>query len=257
MNVFKILAKVALAGLMALLCVGCDGRQEVAMQAKDETIRKQETLIAQDQADKDKLEDANTNLARQNTQLAEKNAEATVAMQGKMNELEDVIKDLGLKVAQNKAGTGVAPNGDVSIEKHSDNNVHIIVADKVLFSSGRADLKASSHPMLMKVAQAIKTKFPHNSIRVEGHTDGTPIVINKNKYKDNMDLSMARSRAVYDFLIKDGGLPASKLFTAGYGEHSPLVFPEKTAADKAKNRRVEIVIMPSDVKVQKDQLAKK
>lgn len=256
MKLFNALSKVALAGLIALLCVGCDGRKEEAIANKDDTIRKQETLIAQERADKDKLAAANDDLAKQNTELARENTQATIAVQKEVNDLEGAIRDLGLKVAQNKAGTGVGANQDVSIEKH-DNNVHIIVANQVLFGSGKADLKSTSHPMLLKVAQTIKNKFPHNSIRIEGHTDSTPVVRNKDKYKDDMDLSIARSRAVYDFLIKEGGLPASKMFTAGYGEHQPLAYPEKTAADRAKNRRVEIVIMPSDVKVQKDQLAAK
>jgi outer membrane protein OmpA-like peptidoglycan-associated protein len=69
-----------------------------------------------------------------------------------------------------------------------------------------------------------------------------------------MALSVARAQAVYAFMVKQG-IPSGRLYTAGYGEHQPLVTPEKTAADRAQNRRVEIVIMPSDVKVQKEPLA--
>jgi flagellar motor protein MotB len=81
------------------------------------------------------------------------------------------------------------------------------------------------------------------------------VVHNKAKYPDNMALSVARARAVYDFMIKDGGIAAAKMYMAGYGEFQPLVHPEKSATDRAKNRRVEIVIMPSTVSVQKEQLA--
>jgi len=113
-------------------------------------------------------------------------------------------------------------------------------------------LKTSSHDMLKKVSNTIKSKWPNNYIRIEGHTDKVPVVQNKDKFKDNMALSISRSRAVYDYMIKDGGIAANRMYTAGYGEHQPLVNPEKTAADRAKNRRVEIVIMPQNVKVQKE-----
>ena len=86
-------------------------------------------------------------------------------------------------------------------------------------------------------------------------TDSTPVVRNKDKFKDNMELSIARSRAVYDFMMREGGISANKMYTAGYGEYSPIIHPEKTASDRAKNRRVEISILPTNVKIEKEKMA--
>jgi chemotaxis protein MotB len=124
----------------------------------------------------------------------------------------------------------------------------------VLFDSGKADLKSSAAPTLKDICSTIKQRYPNNFIRVEGHTDSTPVVRNKDKFKDNMELSIVRSRAVYDFMIHSGGIAANKMYTAGYGEFQPIVRPERTASDRAQNRRVEIVIMPTDVRIEKQKM---
>jgi len=260
MSWYATVSKFALAAGVVLLSAGCSGRKEVAIAAKDAEIRKQEELIAQERADKEKYAEMNKALADQNKELAEKNGALAAqtlasqqAMQNKMSDLEAAMKDL--KLVQAKPGAD-APGGEAGTwHKDKDGNIRIIVANTVLFESGKADLKTSSHSMLGSVCKTLKSKFPSNFIRVEGHTDSTPVVHNKAKFPDNMALSIARSRAVYDFMIKDGGIAASKMYTAGYGEFQPIVHPEKTAADRSKNRRVEIVIMPENVKVTKERLA--
>jgi flagellar motor protein MotB len=257
MSFYTTLSKFTLAGSALLMVAGCTGRKDMAIAQKDSTIRNQEALLAQERADKDKLAEQNKALADQNNELAvnsakaaKENADRTAAMQAQLNDLQATMAGIDKKWTQSKPGEGAA-DGSGTYSVHADGSIHITVASSVLFDSGKADLKASSHDMLSKVCSTIKSKWPNNAIRVEGHTDGTPVVHNKDKFKDNMALSIARSRAVYDYMIQTGGLPANHMYTAGYGEHQPLV-AEKTAADRAKNRRVEIVIMPANVKVQKE-----
>jgi len=260
MGWYGTMAKCVLAGGVILLgATGCGERQKVAIAAKDETIRRQEELIAQERADKDKLAEANKDLANQNGQLVENTArrDKEVAAQSaetaqKLAMIAAAMKAMDDKIAAVKAKEGVPEGAKSAYDVRADGTIHIIVASTVLFDSGKADLKSSADSMLMNVASTLKKQFPNNYVRVEGHTDSTPVVHNKDKFPDNMALSIARSRAVYDFLIKQGGISANKLYTAGYGEHQPLVWPEKTVADRSKNRRVEIVIMPDNVKVQKD-----
>ena len=258
MGRFAAVVKIALAAGVVLLAAGCGEREKVAISAKDDTIRKQEELIAKERADKDQLNKANEALADQNKQLAEKNAQIAVqtdarvaAMGQKVDGLEQLIRDL--KVAQRPAD-GLKEGQELGIGTRNGAIV-LTVAGSALFDSGKAELKSSAHSMLLNVCKTVKARFPGNCIRVEGHTDSTPVVHNKAKYPDNMALSLARARAVYDFMIKDGGIAAAKLYTAGYGEFQPLVHPEKSSADRTKNRRVEIVIMPASISVQKEQLA--
>ena len=266
MNWYGSIPKAVIAGGLVLLCTGCTGRKEVAIAAKDDQIRRQETLIAQEKADKDALNEQNKALADQNNQLAEKNAKIAQeqvaqtaalnakldAQNSKIDQQDALLKDLGDKwgksqVAMNPGGGGVS--------QHSDGSIHLTVAGSALFEPGKAELKPSSHAVLMKIASTIKSRYPNNYLRIEGHTDSTPIVHSKEKFKDNMELSLARATSVYTFLSAQGGIPSKRMYTAGYGEHQPIKFPEKTAADRAANRRVEIVIMPQGVHVQKDSLA--
>lgn len=258
MGRFATVVSIALAAGVVLLAAGCGEREKVAISAKDDTIRRQEDLLVKERSDKDQLAKTNDALADQNKQLVDKNFEAekqtaaqVAAVNQKVDGLEQLIKDL--KLSQRPAD-GLAAGQDMGVGTRGGAIV-LTVAGTSLFDSGKAELKSSAHTMLLNVCKTIKSRFPANCIRVEGHTDSTPVVHNKAKYPDNMALSLARARAVYDFMIKDGGIAAARIYTAGYGEFQPLVKPEKSAADRAKNRRVEIVIMPSTVAVQKEQLA--
>ncbi|MEI6231893.1 MAG: OmpA family protein [Planctomycetota bacterium] len=289
MSWIKTASQSALAAGAILLAAGCTSKKDVAIAAKDDTIRRQEAAIAAaeseraagDQQNKLAAEQAlrnaelNRQLAAQNDQLATHSAQKIVqltqvtnesnqrmaAMQSEVANLEGLVKGLnrggpstvvvqqpGQPINHDRGETG-------GLSRSKDGSIHIQVAGSVLFEAGRAELKAGSSDSLMRYAQMIKQQFPNNSIRIEGHTDSTPVVHSKDRYPDNMALSQARAAAVYDFLAKRGGISSGKMYTAGYGDRQPLVTPERTAADRSKNRRVEIVILPNNLKVQKDQLA--
>ena len=265
MTGYRSLLKVVLAAGAVLLCAGCTSRQDVAIANKDGQIREDQVRLAQDRADNEAITEQNKALADQNNLLAEKGAQAaaanaratqdqaaqTAALSQKVAEQDALLKDLG---AEFKKGHAV-PDGTTATVHENAGNIHLTVAGSALFDPGKAELKASAHTVLLNIARTIKARYPSNYLRIEGHTDSTPIVHTKGQFKDNMALSLARAQAVYEFLHTQGGIASVKMYTAGYGENSPLIKNEKTAADRAKNRRVEIVIMPQGVKVQKDQLA--
>jgi chemotaxis protein MotB len=77
-------------------------------------------------------------------------------------------------------------------------------------------------------------------IRVEGHTDSDPI--RTERFPSNWELSTARAVNMLKHLANAGKIRAERLSAAGYGESKPL-FPNDTKANKAKNRRVEIVLI--------------
>lgn len=112
--------------------------------------------------------------------------------------------------------------------------------DQVLFDSGKAELRAGAARVLDKVAQAL-VQTPDQPIGVEGHTDDRPI--KRSGWADNTALSIARANAVVDYLVTMHGIDRSRLTAIGYGEERPIV-PNHTAADRQRNRRVEIVILP-------------
>jgi chemotaxis protein MotB len=80
---------------------------------------------------------------------------------------------------------------------------------------------------------------------VEGHTDDLPI--NTARFPSNWELSTGRATTVVRYLIEAWKLPPERLSSAGYGEYKPLV-ANTSAANRAKNRRVDIVILRTETR---------
>jgi chemotaxis protein MotB len=119
----------------------------------------------------------------------------------------------------------------------NERGLTVHVAEELGFASGSADPKAEMYHVLDTLV-AILQRLPRD-IRVEGHTDDVPI--NTPVFRSNWHLSVARAVNVTYYLV-DEGLNPEKVSVAGYGEFHPLV-PNTTEANRAKNRRVDIVIL--------------
>lgn len=115
------------------------------------------------------------------------------------------------------------------------------VAGDVLFGPGQASLTQTRSAELDRIVATIKSKHRGARIQVIGHSDGDPINKSRNKWKDNYELSTARANAVKQYLVSHG-IAAGDIETQGIGFDRPLISPEKSKNDKAKNRRVEIAI---------------
>ncbi len=127
----------------------------------------------------------------------------------------------------------------ISLEM-DDRGLVIILSDDVLFDSGKAEMKKEARPILDDVASVVKKKVPDKSIGVSGHTDNVPITYSK--WESNWELSTARATNVLHYL-ESKGISPKRLSATGYGEHRPIA-SNATAEGRAKNRRVEIVILP-------------
>ncbi len=118
------------------------------------------------------------------------------------------------------------------------------MVDAVLFDSGRAEVKENGLVVLQKVVDILQT-VRDKTIRIEGHTDNAPIrgaLINK--FATNWELSAARAINVTRFL-QEQGLEPALLMAAAYGEYKPVA-PNDSAEGKAKNRRIEIILVPKE-----------
>jgi len=124
--------------------------------------------------------------------------------------------------------------------KMDDRGLVIILSDDILFDSGKAEIKKDAYPVLDKVAKIIKIEVPNKNIGIGGHTDNVPI--KHSGWKSNWELATARATNVLHYLSKKG-VPARRLSATGYGEHHPIA-SNLTKVGRAKNRRVEIVILP-------------
>lgn len=114
----------------------------------------------------------------------------------------------------------------------------IQLQDTRLFASGSAELRPEVLPELKQVIQEVSDlKQP---VRIEGHTDNVPI--NGGRYASNWDLSSARANQVLRFFLSQSKIPAADFSVAGYGEFRPIA-SNATEQGRAKNRRVDIVIL--------------
>lgn len=110
----------------------------------------------------------------------------------------------------------------------------------VFFDSGKANLKKEAIELLDEIAPILKKTQRH--IRVEGHTDNVPI--HTREFPSNWELSTARAVNVLRYLVENHGIPPKMISAAGYGEYHPVA-PNDTDQNRARNRRVEIIILSS------------
>ncbi|OGW85185.1 MAG: hypothetical protein A2987_07105 [Omnitrophica bacterium RIFCSPLOWO2_01_FULL_45_10] len=120
----------------------------------------------------------------------------------------------------------------------------ITMANDILFDSGKAKLKSKSHPMLKKIASVLNEALTDRNIGVEGHTDDVPIKYSG--WKSNWELSTARATSVLHYLIDECGLDPRRMSAIGYGEFRP-VDANDTREGRARNRRVEIIVLPKEL----------
>ena len=109
-----------------------------------------------------------------------------------------------------------------------------------LFDSGDATVKDSARPIMRKVANVALNLS--NQLRLEGHTDNIPI--HNDRYRNNWELSSARSIALLEMLTEDYGLAMNRLSVSGYADVAPIASNE-TEEGRTRNRRVDVVILSS------------
>lgn len=128
--------------------------------------------------------------------------------------------------------------GTVSVHQSGD-TLTINLASGLLFDSGQDQLKGGGTDVLQRVGSVLKD-FPDKQVHVAGYTDNVAIrSALKKKYPSNQELSDARADHAAQAL-RDGGV-SSHLSSAGHGDSNP-VSSNNTAAGRAKNRRVEIIV---------------
>lgn len=116
--------------------------------------------------------------------------------------------------------------------------------DRVLFDPGKAELKPEAKEILDTVAEILqRDEFKDKAIKVEGHADTTP-VSPKDGFPTNWELSTARATNVLRYLVEQKGIEGERISASGYSYYRPIA-PNDTKENKAKNRRVDIVILKS------------
>lgn len=148
---------------------------------------------------------------------------------------ESKLSDLKGEVDNYLTSNGLDESVSTDID---DRGLIIRMSNSILFDSGTANIKSDNSSSLSTIGTLLNS-MP-NYIRIEGHTDNLPI--SNTKFKSNWELSVLRATNMAEILINDAGIKPERISVLGYGEFRPIA-DNSTAEGRAKNRRVDIVIM--------------
>lgn len=139
-------------------------------------------------------------------------------------------------ISDNTSVTAIA-NETVRVEfslREALREGEVMSFDNIYFDSGSANIKPESYPVLDSVAILLRDN-PTARIQIAGHTDSD------GSESSNQTLSERRAQSVYQYLVSKG-IAGNRLTTVGYGESNPVV-PNDSAANKARNRRIEFTVL--------------
>jgi chemotaxis protein MotB len=157
-----------------------------------------------------------------------------------LEELEQ-LKELKKMLDEYSEIEGLDENLIVDI---SERGVVIRVLDKISFDRGNAEIKEEAVKVLDFVSDTLKQDaFRDRHIKIEGHTDADPM--HNGRYDSNWELSAARAMNVVKYFQEVANISGDRLSGAGYGEFRPIA-PNDTDENKAKNRRVDIIILKKE-----------
>ena len=123
-----------------------------------------------------------------------------------------------------------------------EGKLYVSMEDKLLFASGSWTVSEKGVEAIKSLAKVLEEHTDLN-IMVEGHTDNV-VFRGTTAVKDNWDLSVMRATAIVKLLLAQGPkIDPARVEAAGHGEYAPKK-PNTTAANKAVNRRTEIILTP-------------
>ena len=164
------------------------------------------------------------------TQLAQRISQDQQTIQELQRQIEELNKSPAVV-------TGFGEGYEVAFDPAAG-TITVTLPNAVLFDSGKATLKKATSRELDHILSVLRQRYGGRQIDVVGHTDSDPI--KKSPWKDNWELSAERALTVVRYLV-ERGIAEDKIRASGCGAARPIA-SNATAAGKARNRRVEIVI---------------
>ncbi len=141
--------------------------------------------------------------------------------------------------------TGFEGIEGLSVDERANGEIHVTLEQSILFASGSARVTRKGRATLLKIGETLSSRFSARSLRVEGHTDNTPVKRSKNRYPTNWELSSSRASAVLAALIATKAVDPARCQVVGHAEQRPLASND-TEDGRRANRRVEVVILPRE-----------
>jgi len=223
------LKRVLVAGLALVITQGCGGMKELRQRNRE-------------------LADLNQNQGQKIRVLNDRirQLEQDLARQREVTKGErDISKQLQSMVNQGKAdrdklerelrALADSTKGVAYVE--TAEGMTLVLENAIVFASGQNTLQDAGKRALAQVAGLLRGKS--EDIRIDGHTDSDPI--KSSSWLNNHDLACGRALAVFAEL-KTQGINESRMYVAGFGPNRPVA-SNSSKAGKAKNRRVELLLM--------------
>jgi chemotaxis protein MotB len=249
---------ITLASLILTVSVACDADRIEELEAELEQQKQaaSESLEAAKAAALAEAEtkcttEANAKVEALETEVEERDAkiielESTKgSLEGKLEQKEAALEAVkSLQDALAKSLVEEIETGDIRVSER-DGLLVVDVSDTVLFAIGEAELSERGQKVLARLAESLKA-LPNEAVfQVGGHTDNQPIKSEevKAKFPTNWELSAARATNVVRFLEETAGIPGKRLIAAGFSEFRPVASNKKPKS-RAKNRRIEIALLP-------------
>jgi outer membrane protein OmpA-like peptidoglycan-associated protein len=183
------------------------------------------------------LQESNNNFSRELSSLRDQNA----MMEERLSKYTDTEKELQQMIALKKSQEKKVQNINKSFTK--DEGQVFLDGDKVIlrlygltFPTGKSEIKPEYFALLKKVQDGIR-EFENCDVIIEGHTDS------RGGAELNQTLSDERANAVQAYIVSNMSFPPDRIKSVGFGESKPVANNE-TEAGRAKNRRIDVVIIP-------------
>lgn len=188
-------------------------------------------LELQKKEDALKLFERELNVKKQELELKEK----------RIKELEDILakQEAASKALKDKVANALLSFKDKGLTVEQKNGkVYVSMEAKLLFASGSYKVDMEGKDALIKLARILEEQ-KDIEVLVEGHTD-TDKISSSTVPRDNWELSVLRATSVVKLMLESSKMDPKRITAAGRSEYLPV-----DASDKAKNRRIEIILIPN------------
>lgn len=218
-------------------------RNNKLKQRKKQLKKKIETLTEKNNS----LRTKTKNLRERISSLSQKLNQSRSTVEELRSRLENRNQKLTKLQAENrKIQSELKKKLEEGAVRTENERVYITLESRILFNLGDVHVREEIRPELNQIAQTLK-KYPDREILVEGHTDDLPLKNElKRKYGSNWELSAQRAINVLKYLVYNRGISKERIGAVAYGQFRPRV-PNTSTENRAKNRRVEIVLLPREV----------
>lgn len=151
--------------------------------------------------------------------------------------ISNIIRQLQSRIGKKRLKADVIKPKQSKYRKNTTQDVIIRLDDSILFAPGSYKLSPSGEETILNMGDVLEG-FPFD-IRVEGHTDSLPPGKGQ---PSNWEMSTYRAMSVMKFLVEQEFVEQEQISITGYGDTKPVA-PNDSKENRAKNRRVDIVLL--------------